>query len=258
MFCLIIAWLWKDLSRFTLYHWNYDLFFFPLIVLALKKCLKVWVFCIFIKSNTCFQYVLNPNMYILTTQEIPFFRLVICAIFLFFRSTYAITFFIDSFFVCKEYVVTILEFFCLKWENSLFREIVKIVVILFASKFIIFVIVCLSLFWFSCLEAPLCTTIVVIVKHVFKRNLTCLTQLFNCFYLLFFIMYPQYLLSQRASALVHPHLWDLLFYDRKYVLSYNLHAMGGIRKKGWLWDFLISFSFRWLQKLTSGTFGWMF
>ena len=41
------------------------------------------------------------------------------------------------------------------------------------------------------------------------------------------------------------------------MLSYNLHTMGGIYKEGWIWDFLINFSFWWLQNLTSGTFGCM-
>ena len=45
--------------------------------------------------------------------------------------------------------------------------------------------------------------------------------------------------------------------DRKYVISYNLHAMEGICKEGWIWDFLIKFSFGLLQNLTLGTFGWM-
>ena len=49
-----------------------------------------------------------------------------------------------------------------------------------------------------------------IVKHVFKRNLTCLTQLLNFFPLFFFIIYPQYFSSRRSSALVHPHLWALI------------------------------------------------
>ena len=42
--------------------------------------------------------------------------------------------------------------------------------------------------------------------------------------------------------------------DGKYVLSNNLHMMGGICKKLWLWDFLINFSFGCLQKLTPVTY----
>ena len=102
------------------------------------------------------------------------------------------------------------NFIYLKRGNNLFKEIVHLVVILFAAEFILFVVVCISLLWFSCLEEPLFTTIFMTVEHVFKRNLTCLPQLFNLFSLLFFIMYLQYLLIWRASALVHPHRWSLL------------------------------------------------
>ena len=42
-----------------------------------------------------------------------------------------------------------------------------------------------------------------------------------------------------APTLLIPTLFD----DLKDVLSYNLHGMGGICKEGWLWDFLIQFSF---------------
>ena len=41
------------------------------------------------------------------------------------------------------------------------------------------------------------------------------------------------------------------------MLSYNLHAMVGICKKLWLWDFLIKSSFGCLQKLTPETYQWM-
>ena len=47
------------------------------------------------------------------------------------------------------------------------------------------------------------------------------------------------------------------FEDGNDVLSYNLHMMGGIFKEGWLWDFLIKFSFGCLQNFTPGTFVWM-
>ena len=42
-------------------------------------------------------------------------------------------------------------------------------------------VVCISFFWCSCLEAPIYTTICMTVKHVFERDLTCLTQLFKIF-----------------------------------------------------------------------------
>ena len=86
------------------------------------------------------------------------------------------------FFVCQTYTVTLLEIFCLKREKSLLEEIVQLIVVLFAAEFVVSLVVCLSFFWFSCLEAPLWTTIVVTVEHVFERDINCLTQIFNCFF----------------------------------------------------------------------------
>ena len=43
----------------------------------------------------------------------------------------------------------------------------------------------------------------------------------------------------------------------KDVLSYKLHAMGGIFKKGRLWDLHIKFIFLCLKNLTSDTNDWM-
>ena len=40
-------------------------------------------------------------------------------------------------------------------------------------------------------------------------------------------------------------------------LATNLHAMGGICKKLWLWDILVNFSFGCLQNLTPDTYRWM-
>ena len=44
-----------------------------------------------------------------TTQDFLLFRLMLCAIVFFFGAMYAITLFIDSFFVCQTYAVIILE-----------------------------------------------------------------------------------------------------------------------------------------------------
>ena len=110
----------------------------------------------------------------------------------------------------QTYAVNLLELFCLKQENRLFQEIVHLVVVLFVEEFILFVFVCIFFFWSSCLEAALWTTAFMTVEHVFKRNLTRLTKIFNCFPLLFFIIYSQYFFSRRESALVHPHCWDPL------------------------------------------------
>ena len=95
------------------------------------------------------------------------------------------------------------------WDDKIvfFWEIVQLVVVLFAAESILFVVVCISFFWLSCLEAPLWTNIVMTVERVFKRNFTCLTQLFDCFFPILFIMHPQFFLSWRAYALVHPHWW---------------------------------------------------
>ena len=78
-------------------------------VSACKNRSKVDVVCIYIKANTHLQYVLNTKTEIPTTQEILLIRLMLCAIVLFFGATYAITLFIDSFFVCQTYAVTLLE-----------------------------------------------------------------------------------------------------------------------------------------------------
>ena len=91
-------------------------------------------------------------------------------------------------FVCQKYAVTLLELLCLKREKSLLEDILQLVVVLFKAEFVVFFVVCLSFFWCSFLESPLCTTIFMTVEHVFNSNLTCLTQLFNLFYLFFFIM----------------------------------------------------------------------
>ena len=170
-----------------------------------------WVVFICIKLNTCFQYVLNPKMDIPTTKEILLFSLKLCDIVLDFGTTYAITLFIDSFFLCVKHMLWFFKnLVCLKRENSLFWEIVHLIVVLFAAEFIICFIVCLYLFLWYWVEAPLSTIIFMIVKNVFNRNLTCVTELFNYFPLLFFIMYPQSFLSRRASDLVNPHFWALL------------------------------------------------
>ena len=94
------------------------------------------------------------------------------------------------FFVCQTYTVIILEPRLFETEKESFQEIVQLVVIFFVVEFIVFVVVCISLLWRSCLESPIYTTIVIVVKHVFKRNHTCLTQLLNFFLLLFLSCTP--------------------------------------------------------------------
>ena len=166
--------------------------------------------CGSIKDNTHFQYVLNMNMEIPTTHEILLLRLMLCAIVLFFGAMYAITLFIDSFFLCQTYAVTLLEIFLFETGKESSWGHCTADCHFFSAEFVAFVVLCLSFFWCSCLEATLCTTIAMTVKNVFEGNLTCLNQLFNCFYLLFFILHPQSFFTRRASALVHPHWWALL------------------------------------------------
>ena len=117
------------------------------------------------------------------------------------------------FFVCQTYAVIHLNFVLLKREKSLFWEIVHLIDILFAAEFFVCFIICISFLWWSFLESPLCTTNVMNFKRSFKRNLTCLTELSNFLFAIFFIVYPQYFLSRRASALVHPHRWSLILLE---------------------------------------------
>ena len=81
-----------------------------------------------------------------TTKEILLFRLMLCAIVLFFGATYAIKLFIASFFVCQTYAVILLEIYLFETEKILFQDIVKLIVVLFAAEFVVCFIVCLSFF----------------------------------------------------------------------------------------------------------------
>ena len=187
-------------------------------------------------------------------HEILLFRIMLCNIVLFFGATYAITFFIDSFFLCQTYAVTLLELRLFETGNNIFQEIIQLIVVLFAAELVIFVVVCLSFFWCSCLEASLCTEIFITFKHVFKRYLTCCTQLFNCFFpILFNHVPPIFFESESICSGAPTSLRLTIIDDVKDVLGHNLNAMGGICKKGRLWDFLIKFPFRCLKNLTSDT-----
>ena len=119
------------------------------------------------------------------------------------------------FFVCQTYAVILLKLCLFEMGKGVFQEIVQLIVILFAAEFVVCFIVCISFFGWSFLEALLCTTIVMTLKHVFKRNITCLTEPFNCFSLFFFIMYPQSFLNRRAYYLVHSHRSALIFWRCK-------------------------------------------
>ena len=82
------------------------------------------------------------------------------------------------------------------------------------------------------------------VKHVFKGDLTYLTQLFNCFPPIIFNHVPQIFLDLDSICFGATISLSPTFVDEgKHVLINNLHAMGGIWNEGWLWDFLIKVSF---------------
>ena len=183
-------------------------------------------------------------MEIPTTHEILLFRLILCAIVLFFGATYAITLFIDSFFVCQIYAVNPLESCIFETGKESSWGYCTADCHFFTAEFILCFIVCLSFLWCSCLEAPLCNTIGTTVKHVFKRKLTRLTQFFNYVLPILFYHVPSIFIESDSICFGAPTLLSPTFVDYgKYVLSCNLHAMVGICKEGWLWDFLIKFYF---------------
>ena len=81
-------------------------------------------------------------------------------------------------------------------------------------------------------------------KHVLKGNLTCLTQLFNCFFPIIIYHVPPIFFESEGICFGALASQIPTFVDYgKYVLSYNLHEMVGIYQEGWLWYFLIKFSF---------------
>ena len=73
-----------------------SIIFSVLSVSACKKYVKFGVVFLSIKLNTCSQYVLNPNIESPTMHEILLFRVMLCAIVLFFGATYDITLFINT------------------------------------------------------------------------------------------------------------------------------------------------------------------
>ena len=85
-------------------------------------------------------------MEIPTTHEILLFRLMLCAIVLFFGAMYDITLFIDLFFVCQTYAVTLLELCLFETGKSLLEEIIQLIVVLFAAEFVVSFVVCFSFF----------------------------------------------------------------------------------------------------------------
>ena len=162
-----------------------------------------------------------------------------------------------SFFVCRTYAVTLLEL-CL-FETGKDSSWVDCTAdcCFFTAGFVVSFIVWLSFFSCSCLEAPLCTKFCFTVKHVFYRELTCLTQLFKNKSIFFYHAPPIFLESEGICFCAPTSQIPTFFENGEDVFCNYLHAMGGICKEGYIWDSLINFSFGWIQNLTSGTFGWI-
>ena len=78
--------------------------------------------------------------------------------------------------LCQTYVVTFSELQMFETKIESFYEVIHLVVILFATKFIVSVVVLAAFFLCSCIKAPLCATFNMIVEHEFKRNFTFLSQ----------------------------------------------------------------------------------
>ena len=129
-------------------------------------------------------------------------------------------------------------------EKSLLEEILELIVVLFTSESVVSFGVFLSFFLFSCLEAPLCTTICMTVKHVFERYLNCLTQLFNFFTYSFYRVPPIFFEPEGvyfgSPASQIPTVVD----DGEVMVCNYLHAMVGVRKEVWLGDFCMKLSFK--------------
>ena len=81
--------------------------------------LKVEIISISIKSTTVCKYFSNPNMEITTTHETLLFRIIICAILLFFAQHMWLHFSSIRYFLFQKYVLNILDIFCLKQKNRL-------------------------------------------------------------------------------------------------------------------------------------------
>ena len=83
------------------------------------------------------------------------------------------------------------------------------------------------------------------VEHVFKRDLTCLIQLFNCFLPILFYHVPPIFFDLEGICFGAPASQIPNFVDDGEDLFCNyLHAMGGVRKEGWLGDIFMKLSFR--------------
>ena len=156
--------------------------------------------------------------------------------------------------ICSDYFRTLSV-----WNgNSIFQEIVQMVLIVLQQNSSSLSLYIFTSYYALVLKHHFALQLSWFFKHVFKRNLTCLTQLFNYFFTIVFHYVPSIFIESEsicfgASTSLSPTFIEV----GKYVISYNLHDMGGICKEVWLWYLLINFCFGWLQNLTSGTFGWI-
>ena len=83
------------------------------------------------------------------------------------------------------------------------------------------------------------------VKHVFERDLTCLTHLFNCFFPILFYHVPPIFFDPEGICFGAPTSQNPDFVDNgEDVFCNHLHAMGGFCKEIWLGDFFMKISFR--------------
>ena len=149
IWCFIIVCLWKALTIFTSYCLLYDSFFSALTVLACKNCLKVRILLSSIKLKNVCRYLLNLMMEIPTTQDILVFGIMVCAIILVFlcHICYCI---VHWFVFCVSNIYSGYLRTLSVWNiKKTFYEVVQLVVIFFATEFIVFVVIFLALLWCS-------------------------------------------------------------------------------------------------------------
>ena len=101
-----------------------SMFFSALNVLSCKNCLNIGLILRSTKLKTVCQYLLNPEMEIPTTQEILLFRLVVCAVFLFFGAKYCDCIVCWFILLCVKHMQWLSQnFVCLKQKILFFRRL---------------------------------------------------------------------------------------------------------------------------------------
>ena len=175
----------------------------------------------------------------------------------FFGAMYAITFIIDSFFCVSNICSDSFQNLSI-WNSKRFFSGYSTAGCHFVCSIIHRLCHCVSflllilLSWNTTLN-----TIFVIVKKNQEETYLHHSTL-QLFFPILFYHFPPICLELECTALVHPHFWaSLLSLMENMWLATIFMRWGGVCKEGWLWGFLIKFSFRWIQNLSSGTFGWM-